>query len=66
MKQFTEKKIEFIAKTITDLGKAIFVVGMAGYFFEKLPVMFRVSIGVLSVLFIFAGIIIYPEIRSEE
>jgi len=23
MKQFTEKKIEFIAKTITDLGKAI-------------------------------------------
>ncbi len=56
----SERKIEFIAKTITDLGKAIFVVGLASAFFEKFPLGWRVTIGMASVILIFAGIVIYP------
>ncbi len=67
MTELTHKdKIEFIAKTITDLGKAIFVVGLASYFFEKFPFGWRIAITILSILFIFAGIVIYPAKRGEE
>ena len=65
MKILQERKIEFIAKTTTDLGKAIFVVGLASYFFEKFPFIWRMLISIISILFIFVGIVIYPE-RGEE
>lgn len=61
-----ERRIEFIAKTITDLGKAIFVVGLASYFFERFPFIWRITVTILSVLFIFAGILIYPEEGGEK
>ena len=54
-------KIKFISGTITDLGKAIFVLGFASYFFEKFPVVWRIVISCSSILFIFMGILIYPE-----
>ena len=55
------RKLEFIAKTVADLGKGIAVVGVASYFFEKLPLLWRISIGTTSVLLIFIGIMLYPE-----
>jgi len=55
------RKLEFIAKTVTDLGKGIAVVGVASYFFEKLPLLGRVSIGIMSILLIFGGIALYPK-----
>ncbi len=66
MKDSAERKIEFIAKTITDLGKAIVVVGLASYFFEKFPFVWRITVSILSVVLIFAGIFIYPERAGEE
>ena len=66
MKRTTADKIEFIAKTITDLGKASFVVGLASYFFREFPFIWRLVISILSVLFIFAGIFIFPEKRGED
>ena len=62
----TRRKLEFIAKTIADLGKAIVAVGLASYLFEKFPMGWRVAFGVLSVVLIFAGILIYPEEGGEE
>lgn len=62
----SENKIEFIAKTIADLGKAMVVVGLASTFFERFPLPWRIGISVLSVVSIFAGIWIYPEKRGEE
>jgi len=41
--------IEFIAKIICDLGKAILTVGFASYFFEKLILPLRIG-------FIFLGL----------
>ena len=55
------RKLEFIAKTVTDLGKGIAVVGVASYFFEKLPLPWRILVGTLSILLICAGIMLYPE-----
>ncbi len=66
MKILYEEKIEFIAKTVTDLGKAIFVVGLASYFFKEFPFFWRFAITILSIIFIFSGVIIYPIKRGEE
>jgi hypothetical protein len=59
MKQ--NNRVVFIAETITDLGKAAVVVSLAGYFFEKLPMFWRITATVSSILFMLLGIIIYPE-----
>ena len=56
-----DRKITFIAETITDIGKVIFAVGLASYFFEKLPIFWRITGIILSLIFIFFGVIIYPE-----
>lgn len=61
MKSRKTDKIEFIAKTITDLGKAILVVGFASSFFEKFPMTLRIMVALLSIGFIFGGIFLYPS-----
>ena len=65
MKPLKEGKIEFIAKTITDLGKAIFVVGLASQFFEKFRFGWRFTISVMSIVLMVAGIVLYPEGGEE-
>lgn len=66
MNWFHEDRVEFIAKTITDLGKAIFVVGLASYFFKEFPFLWRVTISILSIVFIVTGILIFPQKGGEE
>lgn len=61
MKPVSERKLEFIAKTVTDLGKGLVIVGVASYFFEKLPVVWRLAIGILSFALICVGVTLYPE-----
>ena len=61
--QYDKKK--FIAKTVTDIGKAIFVVGFASYFYERFPIGWRIIISIINVMLIFSGIIMYPEKRGE-
>ncbi len=50
---------EFIAKTTTDLGKAILTVGFASYFFEKFPVYWRIAIPILGLCFLVAGVLLF-------
>ena len=40
------KRREFIAKLVCDLGKTIFVVGIASYLFEKFPIGVRIGLSV--------------------
>ena len=54
------RKLEFIAKTVTDLGKGIVVVWIASYFFERFPLPWRIFIGSLSFLLIWIGVVLYP------
>ena len=60
------QKLGFIAKTVTDLGKAVFVAGLVSAFFEQFPLAWRIVISVLSVVFIVAGVILYPEQGGHE
>jgi hypothetical protein len=39
---------EFLAKIYCDLGKNIVSIGFASYFFKDLPLLFRVSFGILG------------------
>lgn len=59
------RKLEFIAKTVTDLGKAIFVVGIASYFFERFSLVWRVLFSIISIGMIFVGFLMYPEEGGE-
>lgn len=56
-----DPKTEFIAKTITDLGKGVVLVGLASYLFEKFPFGWRIVLSVLSIALIVTGIVLYPE-----
>ena len=66
MKPLSDSKVEFIAKTITDLGKAMAAVGFASYFFERFPLIWRIIFCALSVAFIFSGIALYPDKEGGE
>jgi hypothetical protein len=57
---------EFIAKTITDLGKAILTVGFASYFFERLPVLLRIGLIILGFLLMIGGIFIPEKSQKGE
>jgi len=52
--------IEFIAKIICDLGKAILTVGFASYFFEKLILPLRIGfvVVVVGIALLFLSVIL--------
>jgi len=52
---------EFIAKITADLGKTIFAVGLASYFFEKFPSSLKIILWSICVIFLMASIFIYPN-----
>ena len=60
------RKLEFIAKTITDVGKAVFVVGLASSFFAQFSLVWRLTISILSVAFVVGGVALYPEEGESE
>lgn len=66
MEPASDRKIEFIAKTITDLGKGVVLVGLASYFFERFPFAWRIALSVWSVMLILVGIVLYPRQRGER
>jgi len=41
---FDATRREFIAKITADLGKTIFAVGLASYFFEKFPSSLKITL----------------------
>ena len=56
-----EHRREFIAKLISDLGKTIFAVGLASYFFEKFPISVKIGLWLVFATSIFVSIFIYPN-----
>ena len=57
----SEHKLEFIANTFNDIGKAVFVAGLISNFFPTLPMQQRISIGILSFVFMAVSILIHPN-----
>lgn len=56
-----KKRREFFAKVIADLGKTIFAVGLASYFFEKFSSSLKITLWLICVIFLMISIFIYPE-----
>ncbi len=55
-----EHKVEFIARTVTDIGKAVVIASIIGNLFKELPFWLACVIIGIGVLFIVVGITIYP------
>jgi len=58
---FDIKRREFIAKVIADMGKTIFAVGLASFFFEKFSFSLKVILWFICLTFLIGSIFIYPE-----
>jgi len=59
-----EARREFIAKMIADLGKAIFIVGLASYFFEKFPTPLKLVLFIICMISLVGSVFIQP--RKEQ
>jgi len=57
----SNKKLEIIAKTILDLGKAIFIAGIVSNFFDKFPLALRIGLFAFSLICVTIGIFIHPN-----
>ena len=56
-----DKKLEIIAKTIIDIGKAVFVAGIISNFFEKFSLELRIGLLAFSWTCMIIGIVIHPN-----
>ncbi|MBI3020671.1 MAG: hypothetical protein HYY90_06880 [Candidatus Omnitrophica bacterium] len=52
---------EFIAKILADLGKTIFAVGLASYFFEKFPFVLKAALWIVCVIVLISSVLIHPR-----
>jgi hypothetical protein len=59
-----EARREFIAKIVADLGKTIFGIGMASYFFEKFPAWLKVALWLVCLILLVSSVLIYPRKRK--
>jgi hypothetical protein len=65
MEIITKNRREFIAKIVSDLGKTIFAVGLASYFFEKFPGILKVFLAVACLIFFIGSIFIQPKEKGD-
>ncbi len=52
---------EFIAKLICDLGKTLFAVGIASYFFEKFPFGIKIGLTVACLISLVGSVYVQPS-----
>ena len=53
-----EETLEFIAKYLGDLSKAIITVGFASYFFKDMPLLWRFGCGIAALVFLSMSVIL--------
>ena len=58
---FNQVRREFVAKMIVDIGKTIFAVGLASYFFEKFSSGAKIILWCGCVLLLILSIFIQPK-----
>ena len=57
----TKIRREFIAKIVADLGKTIFAIGLASYFFEKFPSLLKLALWIICIILLIGSIFIQPK-----
>lgn len=55
---------KYISKLCGDLGKNIMTVAFASYFFEKFSLPVRISICIIAIVFMVAGLFLQPAIKG--
>ena len=62
---FDLNRREFIAKIIADLGKAMFTIGLASYFFERFSSVLKIILWFVCIFLLILSIFIHPAIKGE-
>ena len=65
MKTLSKARRRFTAKIVADLGKTMFGIGFASYFFEKFPWFLRVFLAVVCFILLVGSVYIEPK-ESEN
>jgi hypothetical protein len=60
------KRRKFIAKVTADLGKTIFAVGLASYFFERFSHRLKIAPWLICIILIIGSFFIHPEDKTGE
>lgn len=55
-----DRRQEFVAKNMADLGKAIMTVAVASYFFERYPLIMRWLLPGFAIMMLIGSVVIYP------
>jgi len=58
---FDTNRRNFLAKIMADVGKTIFAVGLASFFFEKFPFSLKVILWSICAISLTASIFICPQ-----
>ncbi len=56
-----DRRREFVAKNVADLGKAIWAVAFASYFFERFPLVLRWGLPGLAIAFLVGSVFVHPQ-----
>lgn len=56
-----DRRREFVARNIADVGKAVLAVTLASYFFERLPLWLRWTLPILGFVFLISSVWIHPK-----
>ena len=59
-----DRRQEFIARNVADVGKAILAVAFASYFFERFPLVLRWSVPILGMGLLAGSVIIHPKQKA--
>lgn len=61
-----ERRQEFVAKMIADLGKAIMTVAVASYFFERYPLIMRWLLPGFAIMMMVGSVVMHPPQPKES
>ena len=66
MRPLGRDRLEFVARFLADIDKAIFAVGLASAFFRDFPAWLRVVLGVLFVVLAILSVWIHPDKKGGD
>ncbi len=60
-----DRRLEFVAKTIADVGKAMLAVAFASYFFERFPTWLRWALPAATMGLLIGSVFVHPKGKGE-
>lgn len=56
-----DRRREFVAKNVADVGKAVLAVTLASYFFERFPLWLRWILPALGLVLMISSVWVHPK-----